>query len=287
MFTDDTYSPNIKVIGLGGGGGNAVKHMVEHQTDAQLDFIAANTDKQALAQMPEDIAFVLGGNLTGGLGAGADPNVGYDATMESEEELSERLQGADLVFITAGMGGGTGTGAAPVVARVAKRLDALTVAVVTRPFPFEGRRRQAIAEAGIKELAKVVDSLIVIPNERLLSVLGNSATILSAFATCNDVLRYGVNGIAEMITCPGMINVDFADVRTVLSSQGRCKIGMGIGKGANRAEISAQAAINSPLLEQGDIAGASGVLVNITAGPDLSIGAVSYTHLTLPTICSV
>lgn len=261
----------IKVVGIGGGGGNAVRHMIEQQVDG-VDFICANTDAQALKNVSAQTVLQLGGHLTKGLGAGANPNVGREAAMEDRERIAETLQGADMVFITAGMGGGTGTGAAPVVAEVARELGILTVAVVTRPFPFEGRKRMAIAEEGIKQLKDRVDSLITIPNEKLLTVLGKSTSLIDAFKAANDVLLGAVQGIADLIIRPGMINVDFADVRTVMSEMGMAMMGSGSGKGENRAREAAEAAIRSPLLEDVNLHGARGILVNITAGMDLSLG---------------
>ncbi len=261
----------IKVVGIGGGGGNAVRHMIEQQVEG-VDFICANTDAQALKNVSAETVVQLGGHLTKGLGAGANPNVGREAAMEDRERIAETLQGADMVFITAGMGGGTGTGAAPVVAEVARELGILTVAVVTRPFPFEGRKRMAIADEGIKQLKDRVDSLITIPNEKLLSVLGKSTSLIDAFKAANDVLLGAVQGIADLIIRPGMINVDFADVRTVMSEMGMAMMGSGIGKGENRAREAAEAAIRSPLLEDVNLHGARGILVNITAGMDLSLG---------------
>ena len=261
----------IKVIGVGGGGGNAVNHMVESNIEG-VEFICANTDAQALKRVAAKTVLQLGSEITKGLGAGANPEVGRQAAMEDRERIVELLQGADMVFITAGMGGGTGTGGAPVVAQVAKELGILTVAVVTRPFPFGGPRRQKAAEQGMKELSEHVDSLITIPNEKLLSVLGKSASLLSAFSAANDVLLGAVQGIAELITSPGIINVDFADVRTVMSEMGMAMMGTGDAIGENRAREAAEKAIRSPLLEDIDLHGARGILVNITAGPDLSIG---------------
>lgn len=261
----------IKVVGIGGGGGNAVRHMIEQQVEG-VDFICANTDAQALKNVSAQTVLQLGGHLTKGLGAGANPNVGREAAMEDRERIAETLQGADMVFITAGMGGGTGTGAAPVVAEVARELGILTVAVVTRPFPFEGRKRMAIADEGIKQLKDRVDSLITIPNEKLLSVLGKSTSLIDAFKAANDVLLGAVQGIADLIIRPGMINVDFADVRTVMSEMGMAMMGSGSGKGENRAREAAEAAIRSPLLEDVNLHGARGILVNITAGMDLSLG---------------
>jgi len=264
----------IKVVGVGGGGGNAVNHMVTTELEG-VDFICANTDAQALNSMAAKTALHIGGELTKGLGAGANPDVGRQAALEDRERIAATLSGADMVFITAGMGGGTGTGAAPIVAEVAREMGILTVAVVTKPFPFEGRRRKKIAEEGIRELQEHVDSLIIIPNEKLLPVLGKNCTLVSAFGTANDVLKGAVQGIADLIIRPGMINVDFADVRTVMSEMGMAMMGTGIARGENRAREAAEAAINSPLLEDIDLKGASGILVNITAGLDLSLGEFS------------
>ncbi|MBF7054452.1 cell division protein FtsZ [Halomonas sp. KAO] len=261
----------IKVIGVGGGGGNAVNHMVESSIEG-VEFICANTDAQALKRVAAKTVLQLGNEITKGLGAGANPEVGRQAAMEDRERIAELLGGADMVFITAGMGGGTGTGGAPVVAQVAKELGILTVAVVTRPFPFEGPKRMRAAEEGMRELSEHVDSLITIPNEKLLSVLGKSASLLTAFSAANDVLLGAVQGIAELITSPGIINVDFADVRTVMSEMGMAMMGTGGATGENRAREAAEKAIRSPLLEDIDLHGARGILVNITAGPDLSIG---------------
>ncbi|MFP4137791.1 MAG: cell division protein FtsZ [Halomonas sp.] len=261
----------IKVIGVGGGGGNAVNHMVESNIEG-VEFICANTDAQALKRVAAKTVLQLGSEITKGLGAGANPDVGRQAAMEDRERIAELLEGADMVFITAGMGGGTGTGGAPVVAQVAKELGILTVAVVTRPFPFEGPKRMRAAEEGMRELSEHVDSLITIPNEKLLSVLGKSASLLTAFSAANDVLLGAVQGIAELITSPGIINVDFADVRTVMSEMGMAMMGTGGATGENRAREAAEKAIRSPLLEDIDLHGARGILVNITAGPDLSIG---------------
>ncbi len=264
----------IKVIGVGGGGGNAVQHMVERQIDG-VDFICANTDAQALRNNGARSVIQLGNGLTKGLGAGANPNVGREAALEDRERIAEALQGADMVFITAGMGGGTGTGGAPVVAEVAKELGILTVAVVTKPFPFEGKKRMSIAAQGLEQLAESVDSLITIPNEKLLSVLGKGTSLLDAFKAANDVLQGAVQGIADLITRPGMINVDFADVRTVMSEMGQAMMGSGTATGENRAREAAEKAIGSPLLEDVDLRGARGILVNVTAGFDLSLGEFS------------
>lgn len=264
----------IKVIGVGGGGGNAVRHMIDSQVEG-VEFICANTDSQALKGLPDATLLQLGNGITKGLGAGANPEIGRQAAMEDRERIAEVLEGADMVFITAGMGGGTGTGAAPVVADIAKDLGILTVAVVTRPFPFEGRKRMAIANEGVKQLKDKVDSLITVPNEKLLSVLGKSTTLLDAFKAANDVLLGAVQGIADLIIRPGMINVDFADVRTVMSEMGMAMMGSGIASGENRAREAAEAAVHSPLLEDIDLRGARGILVNITAGPNLSLGEFS------------
>lgn len=264
----------IKVIGVGGGGGNAVKHMIASKIEG-VEFICANTDSQALKDIDARTVLQLGNSMTKGLGAGANPEVGRQAAMEDRERIAEVLRGADMVFIAAGMGGGTGTGAAPVVAEVARDLGILTVAVVTKPFPFEGRKRMTIADAGIKELGERVDSLITIPNEKLLSVLGKSTSLLDAFKAANNVLLGAVQGIADLIIRPGMINVDFADVRTVMSEMGMAMMGTGKSTGENRAREAAEAAIRSPLLEDVNLQGARGILVNITAGIDLSLGEYS------------
>ncbi|RLA21507.1 MAG: cell division protein FtsZ [Gammaproteobacteria bacterium] len=269
----DTCNENavIKVVGIGGGGGNAVNHMVNCEIDG-VDFICANTDAQALNNSQARTTLQLGGNQTKGLGAGANPEVGKQAAMDDYERIREVIEGADMIFITAGMGGGTGTGAAPVVAEVAKELGILTVAVVTKPFPFEGNKRKKIADEGIEELGRYVDSLITIPNEKLLPVLGKDMTLLNAFKAANDVLLGAVQGIAELITRPGLMNVDFADVRTVMSEMGMAMMGTGVAIGDNRAREAAESAISSPLLEDINLQGAKGILVNITAGLDLSIG---------------
>jgi len=269
----DTQAQNaiIKVVGVGGGGGNAVEHMLSQDIDG-VDFICANTDAQALKKSGARTVLQLGGAVTKGLGAGANPEVGRQAAIEDRDRIAEVLEGADMVFITAGMGGGTGTGGAPIVAQVAKDLGILTVAVVTKPFPFEGKKRMTVAEDGIKELKQYVDSLITIPNEKLLSVLGKQISLLDAFKAANDVLLGAVQGIAELITRPGLINVDFADVRTVMSEMGMAMMGSGVASGEDRARVAAQAAIASPLLEDINLAGARGILVNVTAGLDMSIG---------------
>jgi len=261
----------IKVIGVGGGGGNAVGHMVDTGIEG-VDFICANTDSQALKGSRVRTSLQIGCNITKGLGAGADPDIGRQAAMEDRDRIHEVIEGADMLFITAGMGGGTGTGAAPIVAQVAKELGILTVAVVTKPFQMEGGKRMQIADHGIGELGKYVDSLITIPNEKLLTVLGGETTLLDAFRSANQVLQGAVQGIAELITRPGLINVDFADVRTVMSEMGMAMMGTGVSQGEDRAREAAEAAVSSPLLEDINLAGANGILVNVTAGMDLSIG---------------
>ncbi|AXU96380.1 MAG TPA: cell division protein FtsZ [Erwinia persicina] len=260
----------IKVIGVGGGGGNAVEHMVRERIEG-VEFFAVNTDAQALRKTAVGQTIQIGNGITKGLGAGANPEVGRNSAEEDREALRQALEGADMVFIAAGMGGGTGTGAAPVVAEVAKELGILTVAVVTKPFNFEGKKRMAFAEQGIAELSKHVDSLITIPNDKLLKVLGRGISLLDAFGAANDVLKGAVQGIAELITRPGLMNVDFADVRTVMSEMGYAMMGSGVACGEDRAEEAAEMAISSPLLEDIDLSGARGVLVNITAGFDLRL----------------
>ena len=267
-------SAEIKVIGVGGGGGNAVHHMINNQVEG-VEFICANTDAQALHNLKAKTILQMGSNITKGLGAGANPEIGRQAALEDRDEIAEILSGADMVFITAGMGGGTGTGAAPIVAEVAREMGILTVAIVTRPFPFEGKKRSKIAEEGIQLLTEQVDSLITIPNEKLLDVLGKEATLLEAFKAANDVLLGAVKGIADLIMNPGMINVDFADVKTVMSEMGMAMMGTGAAVGADRAREAAEAAIRSPLLEDVNLQGARGILVNITAGENLSLGEFS------------
>ena len=269
----DTQSQSavIKVIGVGGGGGNAVEHMVEQNLDG-VDFICANTDAQALKNSSARTTIQIGTNITKGLGAGANPEIGRESALEDRDRIQEMLDGSDMIFITAGMGGGTGTGGAPIVAQVAKEMGILTVAVVTRPFSFEGKKRSDIAADGIEELKSYVDSLITIPNEKLLSVLGKNVSLLDAFKAGNDVLLGAVQGIAELITRPGLINVDFADVRTVMSEMGMAMMGSGNATGENRAREAAEAAVASPLLEDVNLSGARGILVNVTAGMDMSIG---------------
>lgn len=268
----EKMAPNavIKVIGVGGGGGNAVAHMVSTSVDG-VEFITANTDSQAIKNCGAKLQLQLGTNVTKGLGAGANPEVGRQAALEDRERIMDALQGADMVFITAGMGGGTGTGAAPVVAQLAKEMGILTVAVVTKPFPFEGRRRMQVALKGIEELSQHCDSLITIPNEKLITVLGRNATMIQAFRAANDVLQGAVQGIADLIVRPGLINVDFADVRTVMSEMGLAMMGTGTARGDDRAQAAAEAAIQNPLLDDVNLAGANGILVNITAGADFTM----------------
>ena len=268
----EKMAPNavIKVVGVGGGGGNAVSHMVQAGVEG-VDFVCANTDAQALKSSGAKFTLQLGANVTKGLGAGANPEVGRQAALEDRERIVELLQGADMAFITAGMGGGTGTGAAPVVAQLAKEMGILTVAVVTKPFPFEGRRRMQVALKGIEDLGQYCDSLITVPNEKLLTVLGRDVTLLSAFKQANDVLLGAVQGIADLITRPGLINVDFADVRTVMSEMGMAMMGTGTAHGDDRAVAAAEAAINNPLLDDVNLAGACGILVNVTAGTNLTM----------------
>lgn len=270
-FNDSMVSNAIiKVVGVGGGGGNAVQHMCKEVSD--VEFFALNTDGQALSKSKVQNILQIGTNLTKGLGAGANPEIGNRAATEDRVKIEQLLEGADMVFITAGMGGGTGTGGAPVVAEVAKEMGILTVAVVTKPFPFEGPRRMKAAEQGIDELTKHVDSIITVPNEKLLSVLGKGASLIDAFNAANDVLGNAVKGVSELITKPGLINVDFADVRAVMTNMGLAMMGMGEAIGENRAREAAEAAISSPLLEDINLDGAKGVIVNITAGMDMSIG---------------
>ncbi len=260
----------IKVIGIGGGGGNAVEHMVRERIEG-VEFFVINTDAQALRKTSVGQTIQIGSGITKGLGAGANPEVGRNSAEEDRDTLRDALDGADMVFIAAGMGGGTGTGAAPVVAEVAKELGILTVAVVTKPFNFEGKKRMAFAEQGIAELSRHVDSLITIPNDKLLKVLGRGISLLDAFSAANNVLKGAVQGISELITRPGLMNVDFADVRTVMAEMGYAMMGSGVASGEDRAEEAAEMAISSPLLEDIDLSGARGVLVNITAGFDLRL----------------
>jgi len=269
----DDYGQNavIKVIGIGGGGSNAVVHMVNSNVEG-VEFVCVNTDAQALRKCAVKTVLQIGSELTKGLGAGANPEVGKQAAMDDRDRIQELIQGADMVFLTAGMGGGTGTGAAPVFAEIAKDMGVLTVAVVTKPFPFEGKKRQTVAQQGIEELCRYVDSLIVIPNEKLLPVLGSDVSLLQAFAAANDVLLGAVQGVAEIITNPGIINVDFADVRAVMSEMGMAMMGTGVASGENRAQEAAEKAIANPLLEDIDLQGARGILVNVTGGLDMTIG---------------
>ncbi|HRO27447.1 MAG TPA: cell division protein FtsZ [Luteimonas sp.] len=283
----EKMAPNavIKVIGVGGGGGNAVAHMVGSSVDG-VEFITANTDSQAIKNCGARLQLQLGGNVTKGLGAGANPEVGRQAALEDREIIMDALQGADMVFITAGMGGGTGTGAAPVVAQLAKEMGILTVAVVTKPFPFEGRRRMQVALKGIEDLSQHCDSLITIPNEKLITVLGRNATMIQAFRAANDVLLGAVQGIADLIVRPGLINVDFADVRTVMSEMGLAMMGTGHAKGDDRAQAAAEAAIQNPLLDDVNLAGANGILVNITAGPDFTMAEFDEVGRTIENFAS-
>ena len=265
----------IKVIGVGGGGGNAVDHMVSASLEG-VEFIAANTDAQALHRSGVSKVMQLGEGLTRGLGAGANPEVGRQAASEDRDKIAAALDGTDMVFLTAGMGGGTGTGAAPVIAQLAREKGILTVAVVTRPFGFEGKRRIEAADQGIKELGELVDSLIVIPNERIMEVMGGNVTLLEAFGKANEVLFNAVQGISELITRPGLINVDFADVRTVMAEMGSAMMGSATASGPDRAMEAARGAVSSPLLEEVDIHGAKGLLVNVSAGPDMQLDEFAH-----------
>ena len=271
LIDNEPQNAVIRVIGVGGGGGNAVEHMLTEQIEG-VEFICANTDAQALRKSSAEKLIQLGEDITKGLGAGTDPEIGRQSAVADREQIAQMLTGTDIVFIAAGMGGGTGTGAAPVVAEIARELGILTVAVVTRPFAFEGHKRLAVAQAGMQELAQYVDSLITVPNDKLLHILGKKITLLNAFKTANNVLYGAVQGITDLITRPGLINVDFADVRTVMSQTGMAMMGSGVASGEERARLAAEQAVASPLLDDIDISGAGGVLVNITAGPDLSIG---------------
>jgi len=271
LMDSHSKDPVIKVIGVGGGGGNAVQHMVSAGIEG-VEYTCLNTDIQALKKMDMRTTMQIGASITKGLGAGADPGIGRQAALEDRERIQEAIEGANMLFVTAGMGGGTGTGAAPVIAQIAREMGILTVAVVTKPFGFERTKRMLQAEMGIKELSSVVDSLITIPNDKLMPVLGKQTSLLEVFEKANDVLRGAVQGIAELITCPGLINVDFADVRTVMSEMGMAMMGTGSATGDNRAKEAAMAAISSPLLEDINISGAQGILVNVTAGLDLAIG---------------
>ena len=271
---DEQRAAKIKVIGLGGGGSNAVNRMITSRFTG-VTFVVANTDAQALRGSPAPMKLQLGGKLTGGLGAGSDPEVGRRAATEDREVLQQTLVGADMIFITAGMGGGTGTGAAPVVAGLAKELGALTVAVVTKPFAFEGSRRNRQAEAGIQELRGIVDTLITIPNQRLLTVVERGTSLQEAFRVADSVLQQAVQGISDLILVPGLINLDFADVRAIMSGMGLALMGVGVGRGEHRAIDAAQKAIASPLLEETSIEGARGLLINITGGGDLTLHEVN------------
>ncbi|WP_166209459.1 cell division protein FtsZ [Cognatiluteimonas telluris] len=283
----EKMAPNavIKVVGVGGGGGNAVAHMVNGNVDG-VEFITANTDAQAIKNCGAKLQLQLGSNVTKGLGAGANPEVGRQAALEDRERIMDALGGADMVFITAGMGGGTGTGAAPVVAQLAKEMGILTVAVVTKPFPFEGRRRMQVALKGIDELSQHCDSLITIPNEKLITVLGRNATMIQAFRAANDVLLGAVQGIADLIVRPGLINVDFADVRTVMSEMGLAMMGTGHARGDDRASAAAESAIQNPLLDDVNLSGANGILVNITAGPDFTMAEFDEVGRTIENFAS-
>ncbi len=283
----ENYTPGatIKVIGIGGGGGNAINQMVDSAIEG-VEFICINTDAQALRNFAGKSILQIGSSVTKGLGAGANPEVGRQSALEDRDRIKEMLSGSDMVFITAGMGGGTGTGAAPVVAQTAKEMGILTVAVVTRPFPFEGQRRLAVAQQGIDELSHHVDSLITIPNAKLLSVLGSEISLLNAFKAANQVLSGAVQGIAELITRPGLINVDFADVRTVMSEMGMAMMGSGTASGEDRALMAAQAAIGSPLLEDVNLSGACGILVNVTAGMTLTMKEFEEVGTTIADLAS-
>src|SRR5436305_5145711 len=274
QFAEDVFGPKIKVIGVGGGGGNSVNTMIEAGIQG-VDFVAANTDCQVLDSNQAPIQSQLGKSLTRGLGAGANPEIGCAAALEDAARIAEALAGADMVFVTAGMGGGTGTGAAPVIAQVARDLGALTVGVVTKPFAFEGSQRKKKASAGINELAKAVDALIVIPNDRLVSLAGMKMTLKDAFAMVDNVCLNAVRGISDLVIAPGLINVDFADVRTIMTGMGRALMGTGYGTGDKRAMEAAQQAISSPLLEDVSINGATGILLNITGGPDLTLAEMN------------
>src|SRR5579864_6497243 len=264
----------IKVVGVGGGGGNAVNRMVRVGLDG-VEFIVANTDLQALRYSPAPVKLQIGSKLTKGLGAGADPNVGRQAALEDTEKIIQALDGADMIFVTTGLGGGTGTGAAPVIASLASELGALTVAVVTKPFKFEGKKRQLQAERGLEALRDCVDTIITIPNERLLSIIDRSTPLTDAFGTADDVLRQAIQGISDLILVPGLINLDFADVKTIMSGMGMAMMGTGIAEGQDRAMEAARRAISSPLLEGASVNGARGVIINITGGPDLTLVEVS------------
>ncbi len=265
----------IKVIGVGGGGGNAVNRMVHASLHGDVEFIVANTDQQALQQNAAPIKLQIGAQLTKGLGAGADPNVGRAAALEDTDKIIEALAGADMVFVTTGLGGGTGTGAAPVIASLANQMGALTVAVVTKPFRFEGRKRALQAEAGLRDLQEAVDTMITIPNERLLTTVDKTTSMSESFAQADDVLRQAIQGISDLILVPGLINLDFADVKTIMSRMGLAIMGTGIASGTDRARVAATAAVSSPLLEDASVQGARGVIINVTGGPDLTLAEVS------------
>src|SRR5580765_3778309 len=264
----------IKVIGVGGGGGNAVNRMVRTGLDG-VEFIVANTDLQALKSNAASVKLQIGGKLTKGLGAGADPNVGRNAALEDTESILHALDGADMIFVTTGLGGGTGTGAAPVIASLASELGALTVAVVTKPFKFEGKKRQLQAERGLESLRECVDTITTIPNDRLLAIIDRTTPLTEAFATADDVLKQAIQGISDLILVPGLINLDFADVKTIISGMGLAMMGTGIAEGQDRAIEAARRAISSPLLEDASVTGARGVIINVTGGPDLSLVEVS------------
>src|SRR5256885_5035619 len=271
---EEQMGAKIKVIGVGGGGSNAVNRMVQGGLEG-VEFIVANTDLQALRASPAPCKLQIGGKLTKGLGAGADPNVGRQAALEDTEAILSALDGADMIFVTTGLGGGTGTGAAPVIASLASELGALTIAVVTKPFTFEGRKRQMQAERGLEALKDCVDTIITIPNERLLAIIERNTPLTEAFATADDVLRQAIQGISDLILVPGLINLDFADVKTIMSGMGLAMMGTGIAEGPDRAMEAARKAISSPLLEDASVNGARGVIINVTGGPDLSLVEVS------------
>jgi cell division protein FtsZ len=271
---DAKHGARIKVIGVGGGGSNAVNRMVQSGLTG-VEFIVANTDRQALAANAAPVKLQIGAKLTKGLGAGADPNVGKNAALEDTEKILEALQGADMVFVTTGLGGGTGTGAAPVIASLASEIGALTVAVVTKPFKFEGKRRASQAERGLQELKEAVDTMITIPNERLLATVDKATSMTDAFAVADDVLRQAIQGISDLILVPGMINLDYADVKTIMSRMGIAIMGTGVATGQDRARVAATLAISSPLLEDAKVQGARGVIINVTGGPDLTLAEVS------------
>jgi cell division protein FtsZ len=272
--SEEQMSAKIKVIGVGGGGSNAVNRMVQTGFDG-VEFIVANTDQQALRVSPAPTKLQIGGKLTKGLGAGADPNVGRQAALEDTDAIIQALDGADMIFVTTGLGGGTGTGAAPVIASLASELGALTIAVVTKPFKFEGKKRQGQAERGLEALKDCVDTIITIPNERLLAIIDRNTPLTDAFATADDVLRQAIQGISDLILVPGLINLDFADVKTIMSGMGLAMMGTGVAEGPDRAMEAARKAISSPLLEGASVNGSRGVIINVTGGPDLSLVEVS------------